>query len=204
MVPRPRAAPRQQALHPCHRHVGRRLHFRRAALAAAHLQGEEAKMDSKKTVPFQRNQMQKIVDIMGLPTKERWPLLTSMTEYTQLVHPPTAHQPQRRQPPPPTRPLLQRPAPDRHRRQPPRKMVLQHHQPAHRRHGARRGDQPALEPRRGRVQAPRGPARVRPGPAHHGGRGAAAPLLQHGRPRQRQLLRGAQDGVPAPPRQPGR
>ncbi len=31
--------------------------------------GEEAKMDSKKTVPFQRNQMQKIVDIMGLPTQ---------------------------------------------------------------------------------------------------------------------------------------
>ncbi|KAM7216402.1 Serine/threonine-protein kinase SSN3 [Rhypophila decipiens] len=47
--------------------------------------GEEAKMDSKKTVPFQRNQMQKIVDIMGLPTKERWPLLTSMSEYSQLA-----------------------------------------------------------------------------------------------------------------------
>jgi cyclin-dependent kinase 8/11 len=46
--------------------------------------GEEAKMDSKKTVPFQRNQMQKIVDIMGLPTKERWPLLPSMPEYNQL------------------------------------------------------------------------------------------------------------------------
>ncbi|KAL1845530.1 hypothetical protein VTK73DRAFT_495 [Phialemonium thermophilum] len=46
--------------------------------------GEEAKMDSKKTVPFQRNQMQKIVDIMGLPTKERWPLLTSMPDYNQL------------------------------------------------------------------------------------------------------------------------
>ncbi|EOO04209.1 putative meiotic mrna stability protein kinase ssn3 protein [Phaeoacremonium minimum UCRPA7] len=46
--------------------------------------GEEAKMDSKKTVPFQRNQMQKIVDIMGLPTKERWPLLTAMPEYSQL------------------------------------------------------------------------------------------------------------------------
>ncbi|KAK2023468.1 kinase-like protein [Colletotrichum zoysiae] len=46
--------------------------------------GEEAKMDSKKTVPFQRNQMQKIVDIMGLPSKERWPLLTSMPEYPQL------------------------------------------------------------------------------------------------------------------------
>lgn len=47
--------------------------------------GEEAKMDSKKTVPFQRNQMQKIVDIMGLPTKERWPLLSSMPEYSQLA-----------------------------------------------------------------------------------------------------------------------
>ncbi|KAH9907064.1 protein kinase-like domain-containing protein [Xylariomycetidae sp. FL2044] len=45
--------------------------------------GEEAKMD-KKTVPFQRNQMQKIVDIMGLPTKERWPYLTSMPEYNNL------------------------------------------------------------------------------------------------------------------------
>ncbi|KAL6400944.1 Serine/threonine-protein kinase SSN3 [Ilyonectria robusta] len=33
--------------------------------------GEEAKMDSKKTVPFQRNQMQKIVEIMGVPTKDR-------------------------------------------------------------------------------------------------------------------------------------
>lgn len=46
--------------------------------------GEEAKMDSKKTVPFQRNQMQKIIDIMGLPTKERWPLLVNMPEYQQL------------------------------------------------------------------------------------------------------------------------
>lgn len=46
--------------------------------------GEEAKMDNKKTVPFQRNQMQKIVDIMGLPTKDKWPLLTSMPDYNQL------------------------------------------------------------------------------------------------------------------------
>ncbi|KAH8911634.1 Pkinase-domain-containing protein [Coniochaeta sp. PMI_546] len=46
--------------------------------------GEEAKMDNKKTVPFQRNQMQKIVDIMGLPTKERWPFLSSMPDYSQL------------------------------------------------------------------------------------------------------------------------
>ncbi len=45
--------------------------------------GEEAKMD-KKTVPFQRNQMQRIVDIMGLPTKDRWPFLTSMPEYSHL------------------------------------------------------------------------------------------------------------------------
>ncbi|KAF2122725.1 cyclin-dependent protein kinase-like protein Ssn3 [Lophiotrema nucula] len=46
--------------------------------------GEEAKMDSKKTVPFQRNQMQKIVEIMGMPSKDRWPLLTAMPEYGQL------------------------------------------------------------------------------------------------------------------------
>ncbi|KAI8965228.1 meiotic mRNA stability protein kinase SSN3 [Daldinia sp. FL1419] len=54
--------------------------------------GEEAKMD-KKTVPFQRNQMQKIVDIMGMPTKERWPFLTSMPEYNNLnmLQPPMMH-----------------------------------------------------------------------------------------------------------------
>ncbi|KAI1371108.1 Pkinase-domain-containing protein [Hypoxylon crocopeplum] len=54
--------------------------------------GEEAKMD-KKTVPFQRNQMQKIVDIMGLPTKERWPYLSSMPEYNNLsmLQPPMLH-----------------------------------------------------------------------------------------------------------------
>ncbi|CAL3965048.1 unnamed protein product [Diplocarpon coronariae] len=46
--------------------------------------GEEAKMDSKKTVPFQRNQMQKIVAIMGLPTKEKWPHLVNMPEYSQV------------------------------------------------------------------------------------------------------------------------
>lgn len=46
--------------------------------------GEEAKMDSKKTVPFQRNQMQKIMDIMGVPTKQNWPLLPTMPEYSQL------------------------------------------------------------------------------------------------------------------------
>ncbi|KAL2204335.1 Serine/threonine-protein kinase SSN3 [Sarocladium strictum] len=54
--------------------------------------GEEAKMDSKKQVPFQRNQMQKIVEIMGMPTKDRWPLLPMMPEYNQLstVQPPSS------------------------------------------------------------------------------------------------------------------
>jgi cyclin-dependent kinase 8/11 len=46
--------------------------------------GEEAKMDSKKTVPFQRNQMHKIVEILGMPRKDEWPGLVSMPEYTQL------------------------------------------------------------------------------------------------------------------------
>ncbi|KAL5604882.1 hypothetical protein BROUX41_001787 [Berkeleyomyces rouxiae] len=46
--------------------------------------GEEAKMDSKKTVPFQRSQMQKIVDIMGMPSRDRWPLVVHMPEQTSL------------------------------------------------------------------------------------------------------------------------
>jgi len=55
--------------------------------------GEEAKMDNKKTVPFQRNQMQKIVEIMGMPTRDRWPLITAMPDYPQLssVRPPADH-----------------------------------------------------------------------------------------------------------------
>jgi cyclin-dependent kinase 8/11 len=61
--------------------------------------GEEAKMDSKKTVPFQRNQMQKIIDIVGLPTKDKWPFLATMPEYPQvkamtpagLIHHPHHH-----------------------------------------------------------------------------------------------------------------
>jgi len=47
--------------------------------------GEEAKMDSKKTVPFQRNQMQKIVEILGTPTKEKWPTITQLPEYPQMA-----------------------------------------------------------------------------------------------------------------------
>jgi cyclin-dependent kinase 8/11 len=46
--------------------------------------GEETKMDSKKTVPFQRNQMSKIVEILGLPRRESWKGLVDMPEYAQL------------------------------------------------------------------------------------------------------------------------
>lgn len=46
--------------------------------------GEEAKIDTKKTVPFQQNQMQRIAEIMGIPTKEKWPHLIHMPEYNQL------------------------------------------------------------------------------------------------------------------------
>ncbi|KAL2056076.1 hypothetical protein ABVK25_003719 [Lepraria finkii] len=46
--------------------------------------GDEAKMDSKKTVPFQKNQMQKIVEILGMPTKEKWLGLVYQPEFTQL------------------------------------------------------------------------------------------------------------------------
>ena len=46
--------------------------------------GEEAKMDSKKTVPFQKNQMQKIVEILGMPTKDKWPGLIHQGEFSQL------------------------------------------------------------------------------------------------------------------------
>lgn len=37
--------------------------------------GEEAKIDNKKTVPFQKHQMQKIVEIMGVPNVNSWPTL---------------------------------------------------------------------------------------------------------------------------------
>lgn len=46
--------------------------------------GEEAKMDAKKQVPFQRNQMLKIAEVLGVPNVKQWPLLSSMPEYSQL------------------------------------------------------------------------------------------------------------------------
>jgi cyclin-dependent kinase 8/11 len=59
--------------------------------------GEEAKQDSKKTVPFQRNQMGKIGEVLGLPRKQDWPLLAAMPEYPNLqsvaMHNPAVNRP---------------------------------------------------------------------------------------------------------------
>lgn len=59
--------------------------------------GEEAKQDTKKAVPFQRNQMGKIGEILGLPTKKEWPLLPAMPEYPNLqtvnLHNPSVNRP---------------------------------------------------------------------------------------------------------------
>ncbi|OZJ07023.1 hypothetical protein BZG36_00226 [Bifiguratus adelaidae] len=46
--------------------------------------GEEAKMDSKKTVPFQRSQLTKIFETLGTPTKERWPNIDQLPDYNHL------------------------------------------------------------------------------------------------------------------------
>ncbi|CAH2352259.1 serine/threonine-protein kinase Ssn3p [[Candida] railenensis] len=48
--------------------------------------GEEAKMDinNKKSVPFQTNQFQKIVEILGTPTPEQWPSLNKYPEYVSF------------------------------------------------------------------------------------------------------------------------
>jgi cyclin-dependent kinase 8/11 len=46
--------------------------------------GEETKMDNKKVIPFQRNQMGKIVEILGMPNTQSWPGLASMPEFPQL------------------------------------------------------------------------------------------------------------------------
>lgn len=59
--------------------------------------GEEAKQDTKKTVPFQRNQMGKIGEVIGLPRKQDWPLLSAMPEYPNLqsvaMHNPAVNRP---------------------------------------------------------------------------------------------------------------
>ncbi|KAG8907696.1 cyclin-dependent protein kinase [Tulasnella sp. 417] len=47
--------------------------------------GEEAKLDSKKNVPFQRDQVVKIVEVLGTPDPSRWPGLLHMPEYQNLA-----------------------------------------------------------------------------------------------------------------------
>lgn len=47
--------------------------------------GEEAKMDSKKGVPFQSNQMQKILEILGTPSSKIWKNLHKYPEYEYLA-----------------------------------------------------------------------------------------------------------------------
>jgi hypothetical protein len=44
--------------------------------------GEEVKMDNKKTVPFQRGQMQKIIEILGTPTRIPRPPSTANSQAT--------------------------------------------------------------------------------------------------------------------------
>ncbi|KAK4889099.1 cyclin-dependent protein kinase [Elasticomyces elasticus] len=59
--------------------------------------GEEAKQDSKKAVPFQRNQMGKIGEVLGLPRKQEWALLQAMPEYQNMqtvsMHNPSVNRP---------------------------------------------------------------------------------------------------------------
>lgn len=48
--------------------------------------GEETKMDmnNKKLVPFQTNQFQKIIEILGSPTLDNWPSLNKYPEYSSF------------------------------------------------------------------------------------------------------------------------
>ncbi|CAD6579051.1 MAG: cyclin-dependent protein kinase [Tremellales sp. Tagirdzhanova-0007] len=43
--------------------------------------GDEAKLDSKKTLPFQRDQMGKICEVLGPVKPEQWPGIVNMPEY---------------------------------------------------------------------------------------------------------------------------
>lgn len=46
--------------------------------------GEEAKLDSKKNVPFQRDQLIKIFDVLGTPDERDWPAIVEMPEYQNM------------------------------------------------------------------------------------------------------------------------
>lgn len=47
--------------------------------------GEEAKMDSKKSVPFQANQLQRILEVLGTPTQKSWSNIYKYPEYEQMA-----------------------------------------------------------------------------------------------------------------------
>ncbi|KAI5949956.1 SSN3 [Candida theae] len=49
--------------------------------------GEEAKIDinNKKSVPFQRNQFQKIIEVMGTPNLKNWPSLNKYPEFVSFT-----------------------------------------------------------------------------------------------------------------------
>ncbi|KAF9244861.1 kinase-like domain-containing protein [Melanogaster broomeanus] len=46
--------------------------------------GEEAKLDSKKNVPFQRDQLLKIFEVLGTPDEKDWPGVCDMPEYQNM------------------------------------------------------------------------------------------------------------------------
>jgi len=46
--------------------------------------GEEAKLDSKKNVPFQRDQLLKIFEVLGTPKEQDWLGLVNMPEYQSM------------------------------------------------------------------------------------------------------------------------
>ncbi|KAJ6514578.1 kinase-like domain-containing protein [Mycena vulgaris] len=46
--------------------------------------GEEAKLDSKKNVPFQRDQLLKIFEVLGTPDEQDWPGIKNMLEYQNM------------------------------------------------------------------------------------------------------------------------
>ncbi|CCG82220.1 Serine/threonine-protein kinase ssn3 [Taphrina deformans PYCC 5710] len=46
--------------------------------------GEEVKIENKKTVPFQRQQMTKIIEILGTPSITTWPGVADMPDFHQL------------------------------------------------------------------------------------------------------------------------
>jgi cyclin-dependent kinase 8/11 len=48
-------------------------------------------VESKKVIPFQRDQMIKIIDVLGIPTKERWESLKLMPEYPKLMELPSEY-----------------------------------------------------------------------------------------------------------------